>query len=113
MKAGEVKMRLSNVIIEMIDTYFGGMAMNEKFINSTLKIILKQNLYKVDSILGLFADKNGDINIQDIVDEYLKMIGDDGIVFDLKQYIDNDFAKSLIPDKILVIKKEDISKLLV
>jgi hypothetical protein len=40
------------------------------------------------------------------------MIGDDGIVFDLKQYIDNDFAKSLIPDKILVIKKDDISKLL-
>lgn len=112
MKVGEVKMRLSNVIIEMIDTYFGGTAMNEKFINSTLKIILKQNLYKVDSVLGLFADKNGDINMQDIVDEYSKMVGNDGIVFDLKQYIDNDFAKSLIPDKILVIKQEDIFKLL-
>lgn len=112
MKTGEVKMRLSNVIIEMIDTYFGGPAMNEKFINSTLKIILKQNLYKVDSILALFADKNGDINMQDIVDEYSKMIGTDGIIFDLKQYIDNDFAKSLIPDKILVIKQEDIFKLL-
>lgn len=112
MKAGEVKMRLSNVIIEMIDTYFGGNAMNEKFINSTLKIILKQNLYKVDSILTLFTDKNGDINMQEIVEEYSKMIGDDGMVFDLKQYIDNDFAKSLIPDKILVIKQEDIFKLL-
>ena len=40
MKAGEVKIRLSNVIIEMIDTYFGGSGLNEKFINSTLKIIL-------------------------------------------------------------------------
>ena len=112
MKAGEVKMRLSNVIIEMIDTYFSGNAMNEKFINSTLKIILKQNLYKVDSILALFTDKNGDINMQEIVEEYSKMIGDNGMVFDLKQYIDNDFAKSLIPDKILVIKQEDIFKLL-
>lgn len=112
MKAGEVKMRLSNVIMEMIDTYFSGNAMNEKFINSTLKIILKQNLYKVDSILTLFTDKNGDINMQEIVEEYSKMIGDNGMVFDLKQYIDNDFAKSLIPDKILVIKQEDIFKLL-
>lgn len=112
MKAGEVKMRLSNVIMEMIDTYFSGNAMNEKFINSTLKIILKQNLYKVDSILNLFTDKNGDINMQEIVEEYSKMIGDNGMVFDLKQYIDNDFAKSLIPDKILVIKQEDIFKLL-
>jgi hypothetical protein len=40
------------------------------------------------------------------------LIGTDGIIFDLKQYIDNDFAKSLIPDKILVIKQEDILKLL-
>lgn len=112
MKAGEVKLRLSNVLIEMIDTYFGGSSMNEKFINSTLKLILKQNLYKVDSILNLFADKNGDINLQDIVDEYSKMIGEEGLVFDIKQYINNDFAKSLIPDKILIIKRADICKLL-
>lgn len=112
MKIGEVKMRLSNSIIEMIDTYFGGSAMNEKFINSTLKIILKQNLYKVDGILTLFADKNGDINIADVVEEYSKMIGEQGVVFDLKQYVDNDFAKSLIPDKVLIIKREDIAKLL-
>jgi hypothetical protein len=112
MKAGEVKMRLSNVVIEMIDTYFGGPAMNEKFINSTLKIILKQNIYKIDSILALFTDKNGDINMRDIVDEYSKMIGTEGVIFDLKQYLDNDFAKSLIPDKILIIKQDDILKLL-
>ena len=112
MKIGEVKMRLSNSIIDMINTYFGGSSMNEKFINSTLKIILKQNIYKVDGILALFADKDGDIDIINVVEEYSKMIGDQGIVFDLKQYVDNDFAKSLIPDKVLIIKREDIDKLL-
>lgn len=112
MKIGEVKIRLSNSIIELIDTYFGGNAINEKFINSTLKIILKQNLYKADAMLQLFADQNGDININDIVEEYSKMIGDEGLVFDLKKYVDNDFVKSLIPDKILIIKRSDISKLL-
>lgn len=112
MKIGEVKMRLSNSIIDMIDTYFGGSTMNEKFINSTLKIILKQNIYKIDDILTLFADKDGDIDVANVVEEYSKMIGDQGIVFDLKQYVDNDFAKSLIPDKVLIIKREDIAKLL-
>lgn len=112
MKIGEVKIRLSNSVIELIDTYFGGSALNEKFINSTLKIILKQNLYKADAMLQLFADQNGDINISDIVEEYSKMVGDEGIIFDLKKYVENDFVKSLIPDKILVIKRNDILKLL-
>jgi hypothetical protein len=112
MKTGEVKIRLSNIIIEMIDTYFGGTGLNEKFINSTLKILLKQNIYKVDSILALFTDENGDVNMTEIIEEYSKLIGDEGLIFDLKQYVDNDVVKSLIPDKILVIKRSDILKLL-
>lgn len=112
MKAGEVKLRLMNTIQDLIDTYFSGNAMNEKFINSTLKIILKQNIYKVDSLLNLFADQNGDININEIINEYSNMFGENGIVFDIKQYIDNDIVKSFIPDKVLVIKKDDILRIL-
>ena len=67
MKIGEVKMKLSNSVMGLIDTYFSGNALNEKFVNSTLKIILKQNLYKIDSILSLFTDQNGDINTDEIV----------------------------------------------
>jgi hypothetical protein len=40
------------------------------------------------------------------------MFGENGIVFDIKQYIDNDIVKSFIPDKVLVIKKDDILKIL-
>lgn len=108
MKIGEVKMKLSNSVMGLIDTYFSGNALNEKFINSTLKIILKQNLYKIDSILSLFTDQNGDINTDEIVMEYSKMIDENGIVFDLKKYIDNDLVKTIVPDKILILKREDI-----
>ena len=108
MKIGEVKMKLSNSVMGLIDTYFSGNALNEKFVNSTLKIILKQNLYKIDSILSLFTDQNGDINTDEIVMEYSKMIDENGIVFDLKKYIDNDLVKTIIPDKILILKREDI-----
>jgi hypothetical protein len=46
------------------------------------------------------------------VAEYAKMIDENGYVFDLKQYVDNPTIKSLIPNKILVIKREDILNLL-
>lgn len=108
MKIGEVKMKLSNSVMGLIDTYFSGNSLNEKFVNSTLKIILKQNLYKIDSILSLFTDQNGDINTDEIVMEYSKMIDENGIVFDLKKYIDNDLVKTIVPDKILILKREDI-----
>lgn len=108
MKIGEVKMRLSNSVMGLIDTYFSGNALNEKFVNSTLKLILKQNLYKIDSILSLFTDQNGEINTDDIVAEYSKMIDENGIVFDLKKYIDNDLIKTIVPDKVLILKREDI-----
>lgn len=112
MKVGEFKIRLSNSIINLIDTYFGSNTLNEKFINSTLKIILKQNIYKIDPMLELFTDKNGEINASDIIAEYANIIDEKGYVFDLKQYINNDAIKNFIPDKILVIKREDILNLL-
>lgn len=111
MKTGEVKIRLSNSVMNLIDTYFSGNSLNEKFVNSTLKIILKQNLYKVDSFLNLFSDQNGEINVEEVVNEYSKMIDENGIVFDLKKYVNDDMVKMLIPDKVLIIKREDILNL--
>ena len=108
MKTGELKMRLSHTVMGLIDTYFSGSTISEKFVNSTLKIILKQNIYKVDPLLDLFTDKNGDINAAEIVAEYDNMIDESGFIFDLKQYIDNDAVKNMLPDKVLVIKREDI-----
>lgn len=112
MKTGELKMRLIKAVMGMIDTYFCSNALNEKFINSTLKILVKQNAYKIDSVLELFADKDGEINATEIVAEYANMIDEKGYIFDIKQYVDNDMVKSLIPDKVLVVKREDILNML-
>ena len=111
MKIGEVKLKLSNAVLNLIDTYFNGKDMSERFINSTLKIILKQNLYRADSVLSLFADKDGNINTDEIVEEYSKMIGESGYIFDIKEYISNETVRNMIPNKVLVIKQEDILNL--
>lgn len=112
MKVSEVKLRLINKVNSLIDQYFGGSDLSEKFINSTMKIIVKQNANKMDDVFGLFTDNNGEIDLHMMVDEYAKMIGDDGFVFDIKEYVPNDFVRGLIPNKVLVIKKEDIMSLL-
>lgn len=112
MKISEMKIRLLNTANSLIDTYFSGGGLTEKFINSTLKIIMKQNIHKVDDILQLFADKDGEIDMQMLVNEYAGMIGENGIVFDLKEHVTNDLVKGMLPDKVLIIKKDDILSLL-
>lgn len=112
MKLGEAKLRISNAANNMIDAYFGESSLNEKFINSTLKILVKQNLYKIEPILEMFANKDGDINVSEIVAEYANIIDDKGYVLDIKSFVNNDIVKSLIPDKVLLVKREDLLNLL-
>lgn len=112
MKPIEVKLKLVNSVNNLIDTYFGMPTVNEKMINATLKILVKQNAYKVDEVLKMFTDKDGEINPSDILVEYANLIGEEGFVIDIKQYINNDLIKQLLPNKILVLKREDILNLI-
>lgn len=113
MNAQEVKLKLITSVNKLIDTYFGSPVITEKMINATLKVLIKQNAYKIDGMLNLFADQNGNINPQDILIEYANQIDDNGVVIDIKQYINNDTLKQFIPNKVLVMKKEDILNLIV
>lgn len=108
MKLQEFKLRLISGLNNLIDDYFGSNNMTDKFINSTLKIMVKQNSGKVDGMLELFADENGYIDERIIIDEYSKMMGDNGILFDLRDFIKNDTIKSFLPNKALVIKADDL-----
>lgn len=111
MKAHEFKLKIVKGLNDLIDIYFGSKSLNERFINATLKFLVKQNANKYDNILSIFSDENGEIDIYTMADYYVDVIGDDGIKFDLKKYINNDQIRSFIPDKILVLKKDDIMNL--
>ena len=113
MKAQEVKLKLVTSVNRLIDTYFGSPVVSEKMINATLKVLVKQNAYKLDNMLGLFADANGDINPQDILMEYANQVDENGVIIDIKQYINNETLKQFMPNKVLVMRKEDILNLVV
>ena len=112
MIVSEVKMRIINTLNSLINTYFSNADFVDKFINSTLKIIVKQNINKLDSIFELFTDKDGEVDLMMLAHEYSEMIPDEGFMFDLREYVDNDFIKNMIPEKVLIVRKEDIMSLL-
>lgn len=111
MKIQEFKLRIVQGANNLIDDYFGTTSIVDKLINSTLKIIVKQNTYKIDSMLGLFADENGDVDENIIIEEYSKILGNNGVVLDLRDFINNPTIKNILPDKALVIKQEDLKNI--
>lgn len=112
MKASEFKLCIVSGVNNLIDDYFGTHSMADKFINSTLKILVKQNTYKLDSIIDIFTDEHGMIDECIIIEEYSKVIGDSGFVLDIRDFVKNEMVRNLLPNKALVIKKDDIRKML-
>lgn len=112
MKTSELKLRAITTINNLIDTYFGSDTMVDKFVNSTLHIIVKQKSYMLDDMLAVFTDKDGNIDEELVIDEYSKMFGDKDIVIDIRDYINNEFIKSKLPNKSLIIKSDDILDML-
>lgn len=112
MKASELKLRVITSLNSLIDTYFGTNTMVDKFINSTLHVVVKQKSYMLDDALNLFTDEEGNINEELLFEEYSKMFGDNDIVIDIRDYIKNDMVKSMMPNKSLIIKQEDILDML-
>lgn len=112
MRASEFKLRLVSGVEGLIDTYFGSYTMTDKLLNTTLKVIVKQKSYLVDDVLTLFTDKDGCIDEHMIVDEYSKMLENETFILDVRNYINNDIVKGLLPDKALIIKSDDIRKMI-
>lgn len=112
MKIEELKLRIVKTINELIDVYFADNDFIDKMINSTLKILVQQNTDKISSFLKLFQDSSGEIDADRIINAYADDFSNGGIKFDLKEYIDSDFLKGFLPDKFLIIGKDDILRIL-
>lgn len=111
MKAQEFKLRVEQGLQGLINDYFGTNSISDRFINSTLKIMLKQNSHKIDSMMEFFVDENGCIDENIILEEYADILGENGVVFDLRNFVKNDTIKNFLPNKALVIKAEDLRKM--
>lgn len=111
MKASEFKLSIVAGMNNLIDDYFGSNSKADKFINSTLKILVRQNTYKLDEVLEIFMDERGTIDEDIILEEYSKVIGESGLIIDIRDFVKNEFIKNLLPNKALIIKKDDLRKI--
>lgn len=111
MKTAELKLRIITEANELIDVYFSEDTFVDKMANTTLKILIEQNKDKLDDMFKLF-EKDGEIDAEEIINKYAEQFSKDGIRFDVKQYIKNDFVRNMMPDKYLIINKEDLLKII-
>lgn len=111
LKIGEFKLKAINGVYGLIDTYFSGNSINDRLINATIKIIVNQNIDKLDDIINLFADKDGLIDTELLIKEYGKAFGSDKYILDLRDFINNDMVRRALPNKALALKIEDLASI--
>lgn len=105
----EFKTRLHRGLEDLIDTYFGSGSITDRLINATAKIIANQNIDKLDNFIELFADKDGKVDTDLIIKEYSKAFGGDKFIIDLRDFVENDTVRRMLPNKALAIKVNDIA----
>lgn len=110
-KINEFKYRLLNGVEELVDMYFAPTNISNRLINATVKIIVNQNVDKLDDFIVLFADKDGFIDTDVIIREYGKAFGTDKLIIDLRDYVNNDMIRRALPNKALAIEINDIAKI--
>lgn len=111
-RMSEFKFKLINGLEGLIDTYFSPDNIKDRFINATVKIIVNQNIDKLDDFIALFADKDGFIDTDLIIREYGKAFGTDKLIFDMRDFVNNDMIKRALPNKALALELNDLANIL-
>lgn len=101
MKKDDLKPILKDFLGKMMNEWFDDKPLWKSLGNS----LINANINKYDNVLDMFADENGNIDVEGI----LNNIGDtmeESYKIDLQQF------SPLLPNRILLISREDINNLL-
>ena len=112
MKASEFKLSIVQGVNNLIDDYFGSGSIGDNMLNATLKLLVRQNEHKMDGILNMFADENGEIDGNVVVEEYSKVFGNEGIIIDIKDFVKSNTVRSFLPNKSLKVTQDDLRKMI-
>jgi hypothetical protein len=111
MKMSEFKMKLVDGVDGLIDTYFSGNGISDRLMNATVKIVINQNIDKLDGLFELLTDKDGWVDTDLIIREYTKAFGGDRLILDIRDFVDNDMVRKVLPNKALAIRIDDIASM--
>lgn len=108
-RVSEFKYKLVNGVESLVDMYFSPNNIKDRLINATVKIVINQNIDKIDEFIELFADKDGFIDTDVLVKEYGKAFGTDKLIIDLRDFVNNDMVRRALPNKALAIEINDLA----
>ena len=100
MKKEQLKPILKEYIHKMMDSWFDGLPLWKILGHS----FVEANVNKYDNVIDMFANENGDIDVEGL----LKKIGE---TMESPYQIDLQQFSPLLPNRILLITKEDIQQL--
>lgn len=100
---------MTNYLYSLVNQWFDTTSYSDIVINGALKTSIKANMNKYDVLLEMFTDENGDILINDLIDNIGDRLIGDGLHIDLKALFPQ--FKALLPPKILLYSRKDLNDL--
>lgn len=110
MKTDEIKLRLAKFINQTVDLYMPPTSFTDKLKNSTAKLWIDQNMWKLHKAIEAFSDQNHEIDINKIMEHYEDALFENGeLRLDVKSMLPDNmqWLNDFLPNKIILFKKQD------
>ena len=112
MRKEELEYSIKQYVNQLINDVLPESGILSKLGNRTAKYWVEQNQWRLDEILSVFTNKDGCIDTEKLAEMYEDVLFENGeFRLSLKE-IAPDAVKAMLPDKIMIFKKEDLHKLL-
>lgn len=111
MKTDEIKLRLGKFIEQTIDLYMPPTNFVDKLKNSTAKLWLDQNMWKLYKAVDAFGDEHHEIDIDKVIERYEDVLFEHGeLRLDVKSMLPDNmqWLNDFLPNKLILFKKEDL-----
>lgn len=112
MRKEELEYSIKKYVNQLIDDVLPESGILGKLSNRTAKYWVEQNQWRLNEILSVFTDKDECIDTEKLAEMYEDVLFENGeLRLSLKE-IAPDSVKTMLPDKIMIFKREDLHKLL-
>ena len=112
MRKEELKHSIIQYVHQLINDVLPESGLISKLGNRTAKYWVEQNQWRLDEIISVFTNKDECIDTKKLAEMYEDVLFENGeLRLSLKE-IAPDSVKAMLPDKIMIFKKDDLHALL-
>ena len=111
MKTDEIKLRVNKFLNDTIDLHMPPVGIFDKMKNSTAKLWLEQNSWRLFKAIDAFGDEHHEIDIDKVLNHYeSSLFENDELRINVKSIIPQQYEwiKDYLPNKIILFKKEEL-----